>query len=170
MAGRNAAREALSRHSEAGPSLACDTPKCDQPAFIRDETGVWCERCDEGRRNAAAFAHCKARGLTTVAAMKDFVRAKLKSVGRQAPNGAEWRENISQGTVDYLVRQHADDCDKLLERLRSSCVIDEQNKVIAKEKRPALRSERAARVEEERRRAAEILAAQAAKLQEAQAS
>lgn len=146
-------KAARTSYSEAGPSLACDTPNCDQPAFTRDETGVWCQRCDEGRRNAAAFAHCKALGLTSVNDMKAFVRAKLRTVGRHAPNGAEWRENITQGTVDYLVRQHTDDCDKLLERLRGSCVIDEQSKVIPKDRRPAMRAERAAHIENERRKA-----------------
>lgn len=169
MAGRNIAHEALAPKSEAptrNRRLACDTAGCDQPADVRVEGGRnLCHRCDEGDHNRRAFEHCKALGLHTVEDMKRFVREKARAIFRHAGNGEDFLENMKQPTVEVMLRMATETDRKLLERMRSRCIIDAQNKVIDPEKRPALRAQRAARIEEERRRAEAVLAMQKATLE-----
>ena len=140
--------------SEAGPRMVCDTKGCDQAAMIRDEDGeALCHRCDEGKHNRRAFEHCKALGLNSVEDMKAYCRRTAKTLFRGQASTDTWLEQMTQPTVDRIVTMGTKTDEKLLERLRAKCVIDNENRVIDPVKRPSLRAARAAHIENERRRA-----------------
>lgn len=167
MAGRNAAREALmAPTSEAGPSIPCDTTGCGEVAFVRGDDGLArCRRCYEGHHNSQAFEKCKALGLTSVEDMQAYCRRLTKRGVFSRPSFDSWAENMKQGTVDAMVRMMTPSDEKALDRLRALCVIDEVNKIVPVELRPALRAERAARIDNERRRVEEVLRQQRATLE-----
>lgn len=146
--------------SEAGVHLPCDTTGCGDEAWIRDGEQNLCRRCHEGKRNTEAFERCKAKGLNTVADMQAYCRQSLKKGLFGRPSFERWAETMKQGTVDTMLRMATLSDEKTLERLRTLCVIDAENKVIPVVERQALRDALEAKIRAERERVAKLLGEQ----------
>lgn len=143
--------------TEVAGRVSCDTEGCGAWAFIKEKNKNLCQRCWEGQLNAEAYAHCKDKGLNTVADMRAYCSRLLRSGVFTAPSFERWAENLQQPAIDRMAMMNGKSDKQVLLRLRGLGVIDAQNKIIPVDARAAARNAHEAEVRAERERAEAIL-------------
>lgn len=139
MAGRVTPGKVAQLESQAAPVRYCDTVGCEQPAKHRVDGKALCDGCEERVRGEVSRERCKARGLNTVEEMRAYCRRMAGRAFGAPPTFEVWAKNITQQTVDILVRMGGRDDLKALDRLRRFGVIDEENRLVPHDQREARR-------------------------------